>query len=354
MEKQAIDVGGRYKQKKNRMRMNRTFYVGACAAAVDDQNNMWLSNAEYNGLIKCDLVSGEVKYVRKFERYTLEKTYLHGDAHIVDGKIIFFPFMSTAIVIYDPVRDQEEYVDIPCEKGTSFLPVVKYYKGKYLLVPANLNNGIYVFDLAGRCVKSYEKLNQAIEKYLNYDEEINVSYDDNRMIISFMNKAEYLLIDLQTLENRLYQLPFHEPVDRVFIEGKDIWILLKNSLNIYSIDIQTNEVHRYLPDNIYFTRNSTVFPYSDLVKTDAGEIIVSNYYANSVIRCDSSKQRFANLHIYPDDYYVCGDSIYGPMVSKIIKKNGKLYYVPLRASHLLVYDEKNKAVKATICQSTSN
>ena len=100
--------------------------VGTFAFDFDNENHLWFSNAFYNGLVKCDLQTGKIIYIKKFVKFAIENSYLHCAAKCYKGNVFFFPRKSEFISVIDKNTHEEMVLEIP--KKSKFNRYYKQYK----------------------------------------------------------------------------------------------------------------------------------------------------------------------------------------------------------------------------------
>ena len=73
----------------------------ACYACIEDNGELWISNARYNGLFKYDILREELNYIGIFESLPDGWCGSHGIAKKYEDEIYFFPLMGDSIDIYN-------------------------------------------------------------------------------------------------------------------------------------------------------------------------------------------------------------------------------------------------------------
>lgn len=101
-------------------------------------NELWISNARFNGLYKINIESGESVFIGKFPQYRLQYEELHLFAKKYGDKIYFFPKCAQGIDVYDLNTGSFTYVECKAGSINNYVTAIDAYcidEDKVLIVP---------------------------------------------------------------------------------------------------------------------------------------------------------------------------------------------------------------------------
>lgn len=191
-----------------------TFVIGQVAcSAIDANNAVWVIPCVYDAILRIDKETHEVRrcdnWPKKIAENGISKAKF-SDAILHDGKIYICPYDCSGIVIFDPVTETMEMVEIDILNRVYRKMV--YYKGKLYLFPENFDHDIVIYDIHTR----------QIEKCINKPE---------------MSGGEYRAM--------------------ACVNGRDVWMFPYEGSKIVKFDLTTHgyDVHTFSIDR---TRNKKI------------------------------------------------------------------------------------------------
>lgn len=96
------------------------------AIAFSENGNAYGASADFNGLFKIDMLSGECKYINAFPGEDMEGKRLYFAAAYYNGKVFFAPQSAEHIAIYDIDNDKIITISIDADESIKFNRNMKF------------------------------------------------------------------------------------------------------------------------------------------------------------------------------------------------------------------------------------
>ncbi len=319
--------------------MKRFQNVGGYAYIFDEQGKLWISNMGYNGLVKCDITTKEIEYVKQFEGYALTRTNLHGTVRKLKNRLFFFPLASNHVHIYDIESEKVTAIEIPQEYGvTSFSKKIYECEDTFLLFPTNLNGTIWKIDSVKETVSEHKELTEFFNQY-TIEERKNsaIVFDGNQMIVSLPVRKELLILDLISFGKKVISIESEHVIRNMVKKDNDLLATVSDTLDIYRINTESGQIEKYVALESAASDRERLAPYSDIVLIDKC-IFASNYYAKNIFYMNQNGEVLNFSNYILNDQRIRERKGEGAIFCGIIEREENIYFIPGRASHLIEYN----------------
>lgn len=322
--------------------MNNRLHIGSRACAVEN-NNLWISGYFFNGLFKMNLDDLEMDFIGTFPNEKMKRPKLHLGAHVYGSEIIFTPYQSDNVHIYDMNKKTFSTVEILNEVGKSFLASIKIENKIYFVS----DEGVVLYINIGE-KKIYEdnSLSKEISAFIKKSRE-NWSYSDDKKGYTFFDKKNNILrVDL--VEHNVYYYKIKHEYNNIEIayyndnsflfsfEGNQkllVWYYIKDECRI----INSNNDY-WGKDRYKFNTYNKIARYGDV-------LFFTNYHSSSPIYIDKCDEKIVLLNDKYEKTDVLGEDEIGPIYSDIHFISDKAIMVPCYGKKLLLYDIKSNEIK---------
>lgn len=310
------------------------------------ENRIYFCNITFNGVFYLDIEDFTIHFVHRFSFAPDYAVRLSKDISLAyNHAIYFFPSYTNVILKYDILEQQEEAIPIPDfhDKLIDVSGIAKRQDMVYIF-PAELEKGIYVFDLKKQQVKKDLELSSLFHSgflcssgHIFYDHEDCVligEYGGNQIVK--INLATKRIIANQIVEGmQIFVMCF---------DGSHYWILPMESTDIYEWDMEKDILQKYTNEYVEWRRADYIGqrPYSNLVFLK-DEILVLNCYAKKILRIDKEKKTIGNSVEYPEGFRLVNSQFSDwPVYARYTMLEDKVLLYPYAGNMLLIYDMASK------------
>lgn len=195
--------------------------------AVKTGYDLWYSNNSFNGLFRTDIRSLKTEFVGFFPNEAIDKKHMHIQCVISGSKIIFVPWKSSYIHIYDLETDRFDAVKIADEEESVepvFAGAVEIGDHLYMF-PAVWSGDLYDYDIGLNTVRKIESFRMDCMKMIRnnkanllisaslyeggiyfalYNSDIIGRYDPDSGKVSFVSTGIEGLSTLSVSGNRIF------------------------------------------------------------------------------------------------------------------------------------------------------
>ena len=321
-------------------------YLG-CNGVIAEDNNVWFSNINFNGLFKVDLNSGFVELIHKFRNLEVDKKLAHRHVFKEKSELIFMPWFDNKIIIYDLETQTESIVEVPMENGESeFLGNAFRTDGVIWLFPGYSKNKVFCYDIEKKCLMVHEKLSQVILR-MTEGENVYLQYKNHEKYVTMCipNKNIICNINLDTLKNQIIKID-NNAIEIIFAvyDGKDYWFIGRNNANIYQWNPQYDVWTEYYAGNNKKTDSWGEVFYTEHVFYDKG-IIMPSFYATNITKVNKEKRIVEKAFDYPIDFKIIKERVNGPVFVEAVRYGKEICFIPYRGSQIVCYDWKKEKVR---------
>ena len=314
-----------------------------CNVYAKEGNNIWFSNISFNGLFKMDLENGQIEFIHRFEEIACNKGIVWTQMFKEGDELIFVPWVSDSLVIYN-IKTCEEY-HIPFleeKKECEFGRLAFRYKDVIWLFPAKSGGKVLCYDIKNKVIVRNDKLGNWLLSIAKgevctlrgsiYNDKITLCLDDKNILCQ---------IELETMD--LNANIISESCGNIYVatfDGCDYWLLQKNSSNIYQWNAKDDVYIEYIAEY----NEEVIIPYTEIKFFDKDPILV-NYYGTYVCKVNKQTRTVNKLFEYPEGFAVIKNVLHGATFLDAILWENNICFIPQRGSMVLYYNLKDGTIR---------
>ncbi len=284
------------------------------ACAVDNEW-LWLSASDYNGLYKMNISTGNIKYCGEFPgEQSFKKRMHYGKALKIGNKIWFMPLEGSYIHVYDTVKEKFEWYQV--SRGSAGVCAGVEFENKIYMISTR-NMDILMFDILNNSVKKvYSDLRNEISGCAHG------SCVYKQFLFSIARTSNILRqFNMQTHE--IKELKLSEEKDKyeiIGIDNKNRLILSCSNKKIYKWDIEKKYI---IPTDIIFEKKLNTWQ-------NEGKIISNNYNDNKIYMLNIIDESILtinvqNLKLDKDPFIISSGFNYKDDILFVNKQDNCLY-----------------------------
>ncbi len=267
-------------------------------AVYSDGQFTWISNFEYNSLIKVEEISNSIVKVEPFVQEDIDEFALHKGVVRYNNKIIFYPNRGSGLNIINLENGEQEYCPLTGhtieEKRCKFSSAILQGE-KLWLIPQDYQQILLSVNLENYQVEECTWWKAMLEQndILNEVAFMGADILENDVLIS-VRKQNYFLrcsLDEEKAEKIVVQgenIQLH----RVFGIGDAIWCTSYNSEELYVVS-QNGEIVKKIVVN---DNKKGIVPYMTLVACPNGVAVIPRY-KNEVVIYGYSGERITEIYL---------------------------------------------------------
>lgn len=290
-----------------------------------------------------DLSDLSIHFVHRLSSEPINRTIL-SVAHCFADKdaVYFLPHYTNVIMKYHFVKQKEQIIKIPDfdDKNFETLGFVRY-SDKVYIFPAELDKGVYIFDMKIQKVDKDRKLSLLFSKFSNVD----IFLVQERYVL--INNGDNKIIEVDIEEgkiNRIDELKKDIQIFDLIFDGEHYWILQKKSTDIYEWDRENGLFQKYTNEYaVWETQKYEISPpYSNLIFLEK-EVLVLNHCMKNILRINREKKVIESPVPFPENFQLDRQEFAGwPICNSYLVLDDRVLLYPCRGNMLLIY---NKATK---------
>ena len=178
--------------------------------AVIKDNYVWFSNQSFNGLFRIHIKTHVTEFVQFFANESLLTQQLHFRCYLDENRIIFLPWASNKIQVYDIASGNISTLVLDCYKA--HICGVIESNGSLYLFPFFRSGHLYKMDLSTSKISKCEAFNYSVNEWMS-DEHSILSYNyvshENQVIFAVSDTNEIGAWDLS--DDRLVKKHINSP-----------------------------------------------------------------------------------------------------------------------------------------------
>lgn len=283
----AIDWGNI--EEKNKLSMQAVFSDGVYT---------WISNFEYNCLVKIEEATNSIVGAEPFVQENIDEFAIHKGVVRYKNKIVFYPNRGSGLNIINLDSGEQEYCSLEGyvikEKRCKFSAAVLVDEELWL-IPQDYYQNMLIVNLEDFQVVVCSWWNEMLKEYAITDDVAFMGADiwKNNLLIS-VRKQNYFLkcslvkekVEKITVKNENVQ------VHRVFAIKDTIWCTCSNSADLYIVS-ENGEVEKVISphDGEY-----DFVPYMTLVPCENGVAVIPRY-KNEITIYKYTGEKMAEMHL---------------------------------------------------------
>ena len=307
-------------------------HVGGRAAAFDSSGNLWLADAYhagFEGIYKSDFSKERYNLYHVVEGNETNKEWQHGKMKIMGDIIYLFPVIGESIYIYNFANNTKKIVKTLKEKDEAFY-ITEDGESIYLL--SSKNTYMYRFKF-GYELFDESAIIQGLKK---------VGFTELRMVdgtgdrigkMSFFSCERKSIIEVELNDNSYKEISLNKISEELFsVEymNDKYWILLNNSLNVYSCNPKTGGVIEYYAEIKEIPRS---IPYNGLKYVNNQRILLNAYFGR-IMKISEDDKRVKPLFEDEADSYN-EEKLYGGMYSDSLLYGNNYYFIPNMGEYIV-------------------
>ena len=258
-------------------------------ASCTHENTTYVSLSYINALISVDLINGNVRYLNSFPGELKLKRRLHYCTMLIDDCIIFFPFQSNKIQLYNFEKNYFRTICIPVEGDVFFTNAIIY--GEYIYLTSTRNQDIWLFSLKEEKIEKifFGDKNCYFSLGTVHHQKFMYTLFPGKNILYKYNLDEKIieLVNINNYKGFSHIIGLFD--DKIFLHEQDSDNVVSYNLNtkdiIFEFKILTNRImtayqsgHNVLTYNEYDNSVMKI----DLIKKSAKILVSNSYYAGAI------------------------------------------------------------------------
>lgn len=158
---------------------------------VDDK--LWFVLGDYNWLAYISLIDGQIKIVSEVKSES-ETFRLFASGVLYGTKLVFAPFHSKNIMIFDTLYNKYDYISVPADiAGTVQFSNTVVYDNKIIMIGSYKNHKLMELNMDNLNIKVYD-----FSDCMSYDSTLSrdVVCVDNKVLLSVKEEGKIITFDL--------------------------------------------------------------------------------------------------------------------------------------------------------------
>lgn len=316
------------------------------------QDELYLSNNFFNGLMKISRKSGEISLLSKFPIGPVFSRLLHHQPIKYKNKIIFIPHFSYGVHIYDVVTQKIDYIPVKKDEWKNFRCVdFVVWNGKLWMILSYYENAIVSMDLETNEIEYYSDIYLPLSKVVG-------NLTDGVVFWSLLSKKDYMLygvidnlgyiveIDIKNQKTKLIEVDKQKKFLDIAICGKYFYITQYKTKDIVIFDYINKS--SYVVNNKYdeiISDDGLV--YSNILSVRDFVFIVSNNGERIYSLKDNQISCYGVIPKGFEDIRTDTRAIWKRFYRYDIDRN-RIYLFPSRANMMVTIDIADKSISGQI------
>lgn len=291
----------------------------------------WFSNLSFNALMKMNSESGETEMISTFEDLPADSENLHIKTIRYDNLLIFIPYKSNRIHIWDIEKNCFlKSIVIDCKQTGYFINAFKDDNDIIWILPNKLSDPIVLFDINKRTTSAFFGIKEESDSEISEEVGLwagDISYHNNQIYIQANKTNICYSVDCNT--KKVEKIVFNEnfPIVSNSICDDKLYLSLLGTSDIFEYDAKTKSYERYEINNEL--KRGTIF-YSNIIKVE-NKLVITPCHSDDVIIYDTEKREYEKL-IFPENFERTNPNA---MFAFYREKGNKIFVFPLGCNHLI-------------------
>ena len=317
--------------------MNEKTYL-ATRASVLDGHYLWFSEYYFNSLFRMDLYSGLVEHIGVFPDAGASSRELHIGAFVCGDEVIFTPYVSGLIHIFNKATKKFETIQVPDENFNAFCQGV--YAGDTITFISEKGT-VFSYWPQQKIIQKNEEITARLINYLKkygsiksfYVDECSISMQVGKNIVRYIvQKNEMNQFELQRKSEEIESL--------LFVDDNSCIFEAKGDAKIICVGLKNGETKELSVGECKWGKNFCCNAYSKIYKNESFEIVV-NYNASEPLILDDKKERVKTNSVHSDLLY---KTVWGPIYQDVHFFKNKAYIIPCSNKNVIVCDLVTKTI----------
>lgn len=302
------------------------------AGTFQYNNELWFSNMGFNGLYSLSLEDYSLKFrgIIPFLDLNVKCAYIFN--FLLDDNLYFFPNCCNQIMKYDMKNQVINKILIGTNEIFATVGVLGY-KDQIWIIPQNLKNEVYVLSMINDDVKKDAEITN---KMLEMGGVAHIIHQNDKEVVVLSATHKIYSVNMETKEIMLIN-NFEKNVYAIRYDGKNYWILLKDSTDICEWDpIENTYITYHLETEEWITTEG--IPYGNIVFACEQVIILSNRL-KYIMKINKEKRIISKAFDYPKGFRFLTNIFDGwSAFSCYDVIENKILIHPFLSNMLLIYD----------------
>lgn len=246
-------------------------YKARCWAFVENEDEIWYSECNFNALICVEKAKGIIREIIKIPYNLIHGSNLYLSMAIVNKELILIPFVSDKLVFYDlekRVFSSIKIVNYIGEILPSYFKMIYQYRNNIILFP-NIANKILIYDSIKKEIQTIEIKDDILKKTCC---ETNIKFRaqfevvGEYLFVPFAESGAILVLDLQKKQVVIKLIDGLEGCSTINYYNGNFYLAAWNKKKIYVLDTELQIVHEYIHYPVSFKSEKHIFSYSLLME----------------------------------------------------------------------------------------
>ncbi|MDE7177483.1 MAG: hypothetical protein K2O59_06665 [Lachnospiraceae bacterium] len=315
---------------------------------------VYFFNIDFNSLFRFDIQTRSIRHLDAFLEYQTQQKILFGDFVVENDKeLFFFPGYGNFIGIYNTQSNKDEKVlfnsDYVDQKNINFsvAKIIVSVKKVWIFL-SDTSLGVYVLDLESHQIQKDDDLSEKIKDYPTLVWKLEQSYDN----FSFVQTSDLkflLQIDVEKGNFIEREMPV---LNGIIIgdNGKQIWLYVANSTEIYEWSVEENEVSVYLITDEELVNKGQEYqmpPYARCV-CYGDDVFVLGWGIDAIMKLNRAEKKIERAFALPEKFLFYEYKKTSKFISSFwsVEMIGeKICFFPCSGNMILIYDPKSGEVR---------
>lgn len=271
-------------------------------------NEWWFSNLSFNALMKMNSESGETEMISTFEDLSADSENLHVKTIRYDNLLIFIPYKSNRIHIWDIEKNGFlKSIVIDCKQTGYFINAFKDDNDIIWIIPNKLSDSIVLFDINKREISAFDGIKELSYSGNADDVIVWADHKNNNLYIQVYRKN--ICFSIECNSGKTEKIIFPDSFLGLPFSAYDnkLYLSLLGTSDIFEYDTRIKSYERYEINNELERGN--IF-YSNIIKVE-NKLVITPCHSDDVIIYDTEKREYKKL-TFPEGfkrtsvYNICG------------------------------------------------
>lgn len=315
---------------------------------------VYFFNIDFNSLFRFDIKTRSIRHLDAFLEYQTQQKILFGDFVVENDKeLFFFPGYDNFIGIYNTQLNKAEKVafnpDYADQKNINFSVAKIIVLGKKVWIfLSDTSLGVYVLDLKSHQIQKDDNLSEKIKGYPALVWKLEQSYN-NFSFVQTKDLKLLLQIDVEKGNFIEWEMPVLNGIV-IGDNGKQIWLYVANSTEIYEWSIEENNVSVYSIADEELVNKGQEYqmpPYARCV-CYGDDVFVLGWGIEAIMKLNRTEKRIEKAFAFPEKFLVYEYKKTSMLTSNfwsVEMIGGEIWFFPCSGNMLLIYDPQTREVR---------
>ena len=329
-------------------------------SSVWENNELWYSAGNTNGIFKTDLQTGETKWVKSFSKYSLNSSRLFDIVVSTDEKLFFLPFLSSLLASYDKKTGDIDYIKLLDGENLYLRMSMGFvFHEDIVMIPSNKNTAIIIYNYKKEEIYLLKDFFKDIDKYIVYDDYIfaqGYHIHDDKLYVAVQGTWCLLQVDLKKKVSSIYEIDIKKAgnngifaltgkEDKLYIfeeyGGMVIWNIEEQKMESYKL-FETEFEREYVGVQSAIVSKNFVWIFLEGTKKEADTILKYDCISGVVERINVKNLIYKEGAFDKRFYgYLFAQKIEGSIIALSINSN-QLFYIDIERKEINSINLENR------------